>query len=200
MSDLHYPPARRGFIRRKNKPRDPLLVYLSKALAVTITMLICAFFVLTRFTISIDPQYYAGIESSLPWAVWITDTHNKDVTYGDYLAFETDDRMLPYFTPGTGFVKEVVGLPGDHVVIKAGKVSINGQPVGTINLAETLHRPVASFDRDTVIAEDHYWVMGTSPISFDSRYWGTVSQEQVIGESWHLWPLFVGPDSEADQS
>jgi conjugal transfer pilin signal peptidase TrbI len=31
-----------------------------------------------------------------------------------------------------------------------------------------------------------YWVMGDQPKSFDSRYWGVVYQQQIIGKAYAL--------------
>lgn len=181
---------------RRRKPRDPLLVYLSKALIATMALIICAFLLLTRYTVSIDPQYYSDIESSLPWAVWITDRGDASAGVGGFIAFETDERVTPYFPEGTRFVKEVVGAAGDQVTIKDGEVRINDNRVGTINdkAVRILERPVSDFDAEYTLGEGEYFLMGTADFSYDSRYWGPVKPNQVIGESYHLWPWFITTD------
>lgn len=170
--------------------RDPVPVYLSKALVATLLLIATGFFVLARFEVSIDPQHFAGLPTSLPWYAWVTDRQDMQFGYGDYIAFNTDERMEPYFNVGANFVKKVVGMPGDRVMVHNGIVKINGDIVATINIADILKKPVSSFNRTLTIPPHHFWVLGTNPVSFDSRYWGLVSRKQIIGESWPVWPLF----------
>ena len=85
------------------------------------------------------------------------------------------------------FVKRVVGVPGDTVEIRDGVVFVNG---------ESLHEPyVINGDRGTerpmVVPEEAYYVLGDNRrASQDSRDWGTVPAENIIGRGWlRYWPL-----------
>jgi signal peptidase I len=85
------------------------------------------------------------------------------------------------------FVKRVVGLPGDHIVIKDGTVTVydpqhpNGfnpdasyEPSGTQTLIDT----------DVVVQPGELFVMGdnrTPGGSFDSREWGQLPSSYIIG-------------------
>ncbi len=91
--------------------------------------------------------------------------------------------------PSLVFVKRVIGVPGDHVVVKDGKVTIfNAQnpagydPAAGIKLgADTT---LGSFD-DTVPA-GNVFVIGDNRQpsgSFDSREWGYLSSSYIIGEA-----------------
>jgi signal peptidase I len=87
------------------------------------------------------------------------------------------------------FVKRVVGLPGDHIVIKNGTVTIynkqhpngfnpdvNYEPSGTQTLIDT----------DEVVASDSLFVMGdnrTPGGSYDSREWGELPTSYIIGDA-----------------
>lgn len=82
-------------------------------------------------------------------------------------------------------IKRVIGVEGDHVVIKNGKVFVNGKEKTW---------PVATFgDVDIVVQKDHYFVLGDNrPQSLDSRFSevGQVSKKQVIGKVWvRVYPL-----------
>ena len=85
------------------------------------------------------------------------------------------------------FVKRVVGVPGDTVEIRSGQVFVNGEP---------LHEPyVINRDGGTeeplVVPDESYYVLGDNRrASQDSRDWGTVPAENIIGRGWlRYWPL-----------
>ena len=74
------------------------------------------------------------------------------------------------------------GLPGDTVTVADRQVAVNGENVGIAKAHAYDHRPLAPI-APTIIPPGHYYVQGTSPDSFDSRYRdsGLVRAEQVIG-------------------
>lgn len=78
------------------------------------------------------------------------------------------------------YIKRVVALPGDHLVIKDGSVYRNGS-----KLIESYIPNGARTDGDIdyVIPEGEIFVMGDNrENSADSRYFGTVAIEDVTGE------------------
>lgn len=83
------------------------------------------------------------------------------------------------------FIKRIVGLPGETIDIKNGKVTIakNGE---SVVLVES-YLPSALLTDGTVhlaLADDHYFVMGDNrPFSFDSRRWGVLPKEDIIGRT-----------------
>lgn len=80
------------------------------------------------------------------------------------------------------FAKVVAGKPGDVVQIEKGKVFINGDEKGCV---------LESFApiNNGVIPNEFYFLMGTHPDSFDSRYeeFGLISKK-LIKE--RLWAIF----------
>lgn len=89
---------------------------------------------------------------------------------------------------GQPFFKVVRGLPGDVVTVSDRTVSVNGVVVGTAKAQAFDRRPLEPI-APTVIPPGHYYVQGTGPDSFDSRYRssGLVRAEQVLGT---VVPLF----------
>jgi signal peptidase I len=77
-------------------------------------------------------------------------------------------------------IKRVIGLPGDTVAIKNGLVYINDQP---LDEPYELEKPRGNYKTFTV-PENSLFVMGDNRNnSFDSRFWGVVPQELIIGKA-----------------
>ena len=89
--------------------------------------------------------------------------------------------------PERDFVKRVIGLPGETIEIHRGKVFINNQ---LLNEPYVKQLSADSFP-PTVIEPDSFFVMGDNRVrSEDSRVWGTVPLDSIIGKIWvRYWPL-----------
>jgi signal peptidase I len=92
--------------------------------------------------------------------------------------------------PQTGsglLIKRVIGLPGEKVEIKGGKVYINEQPLEEPYLSSQSQRDMKA----TVVPPDHIFVLGDNRgFSNDSRSFGSVPLENIVGRAWFsYWPL-----------
>ncbi|NMA53005.1 MAG: signal peptidase I [Peptococcaceae bacterium] len=102
--------------------------------------------------------------------------HFCGIDRGDLIVFEAP--------PSSGLqeamIKRVIGLPGDTIAIKNGLVYINGDP---LDEPYELEKPKDDYQA-VVIPENSLFVMGDNRNdSFDSRYWGTVPDELIIGKA-----------------
>jgi len=86
------------------------------------------------------------------------------------------------------YVKRCVGLPGDVIEIKRGFVYVNGKEL--LLAGVDVQRDYDSFGPVTV-PENEYFVLGDNRAhSTDSRYWGYVPQDDLIGKAlFTIWPL-----------
>lgn len=84
--------------------------------------------------------------------------------------------------PNKSFVKRLVGLPGEVVEIRAGKVFVNGRQIIEPYLsAENTQSP--SEMSATTVKNHYYFVMGDNrDNSSDSRSWGLVPEKYVYGK------------------
>jgi signal peptidase I len=85
------------------------------------------------------------------------------------------------------FIKRVIGLPGETVEGKSGKIYINGRQLVEPYLAE---EPVGDFPPKT-IPPGQIWVMGDNRNrSSDSRVFGPIKESKIVGRAiLRNWPL-----------
>ena len=99
---------------------------------------------------------------------------------GDIIVFD------PPFQSPEPYIKRVIGLPGDEISIRDGTVYVNNTAIPEPYIRE---RPVA---RGTwLVPEETVFVMGDNRNnSSDSRSWGPVPDENIIGRAIFVyWPL-----------
>jgi signal peptidase I len=108
--------------------------------------------------------------------------------------------------PEQHFVKRVIGIPGDRVHIANGRVFINGEEMKedyVVHKIAQQHREdfpsrqansyvtaswyseLAKLTRngDLLVPEENYFVLGDNrDQSLDSRYWGLVPRENIVGK------------------
>jgi len=85
--------------------------------------------------------------------------------------------------PDKSYVKRVIGLPGETVELRSGKVFIDGQELNEPYLDTEHNRSLPNFQSKKV-DEYYYFVMGDNrDNSSDSRYWGLVPEKYIYGKA-----------------
>jgi signal peptidase I len=128
--------------------------------------------------------------------------------------------------PSVDYIKRVVGLPGDTVGYYNKVVYINGEPVGQVpagiyigtgsgvpmsgaskrreQLGAVQHDILVvprkpDMEGEFVVGEGEYFVMGDNrDNSNDSRYWGTVPEENLVGKAFRVWMNWDGANGGVD--
>ena len=114
--------------------------------------------------------------------------HFKEPERGDIVVFETPPEARTRCGAGGTFVKRLIGLPGDRIAEREGAVYVNGK-----RLAEPYLKPGQRDDStfpERRIGKRQYFMMGDNRgQSCDSRVWGPVPRENIIGEVFAVyWP------------
>jgi len=97
--------------------------------------------------------------------------------------------------PEKDYIKRVIGIPQDRVSIKDGYVYLNGNKLDeSAYLKQGIETYGGTFlgdSQEVTVTEGSYFVLGDNRnYSSDSREWGFVAKENIIGESFFVyWPL-----------
>ncbi|NFH68154.1 signal peptidase I [Clostridium botulinum] len=104
-----------------------------------------------------------------------TRVHNpENLNRGDIVIFDSDELKEI-------LIKRLIGLPGDHIEIKNGIVSVNGE-----QLEEDYVENNENYDRIFDVPEGEYFFLGDNRAnSDDSRYWKNpyIKSEKIQGKA-----------------
>jgi signal peptidase I len=164
-----------------------------------------------------------------PVAKWMPFVHYREPKRGDIVVFIKPGELDAEGKPTIMFlVKRLIGVPGDHIHLHDGIVYVNGTaqtppPEGLDsppNDREFLDEfpavppaPPAATERwsiefpshiengDLVVPEGKFFMMGDHRHnSLDSRYWGFVPRENIVGRPLFNYWSFKTPDDQYEQT
>jgi signal peptidase I len=107
---------------------------------------------------------------------------------GDVIVFHAPP---PY---DSDFIKRIIGLPGETIMVQGGFIYINGKKLDEVYLPSDYSTSEKAFLRDGVsytIPDGYYMVFGDNRnYSSDSREWGPISKKAIVGKAWfRYWPV-----------
>lgn len=119
---------------------------------------------------------------SLPFSLFVIERGTKDVSPGDYVAFEPKASAVGGYR--LTFVKEVVCAPGQTLSLKNRELFCDGKFIARAKTHSMKGEPL-EVTQAQVLGEDQYFVRGTHPDSFDSRYerFGLINRCRFVGRA-----------------
>ena len=163
-------------------------------------------------TLLIGDHVFVNRVQFAPKTSWIQPiVKYTDIHRGDIVVFLSMDPN----TPDMYIVKRIIGVPGDRIHLRDGQVYRNGEKLNEPyvqhqgGLPYDPYRdnfPAVSADESTAVIDEWKLTMGShiengdivvppnsyfgmgdnSDVSLDSRYWGFIKQDHVIGR-----PMFI---------
>jgi len=111
----------------------------------------------------------------------------RDLRRGDVVIFS---RATDSTQQAETYVKRVIGLPSDTVTLTHEGIWINGRPLPDPASAKVPADPILASQTspvEIIVGADSVFVLGDNRRnSFDSRYWGLLPTEAIVGA-----PLFI---------
>ena len=100
---------------------------------------------------------------------------------GDIIVFH-----FPLDPASQDLIKRVIGLSGDHVVVRNGVVTVNGQP-----LREPYIAAAPLYSGEWLIPDGELFVLGDNRNdSSDSHSWGMLPYKEIVGKAIFIyWPF-----------
>jgi signal peptidase I len=172
-------------------------------------------------TLLIGDHVFVNRIQFAPKSSWVSPVlPYRDVHFQDIVVFLHPDPQQA----GIYVVKRIIGLPGDRIHLKNGVVYRNGVALDEPYIDHDADRPdeyrnsfpaVAPSDNDElsanwmvdlpsyiqggdlVVPPGHYFAMGDHRgVSLDSRYWGFIPKENIIGRPMFIYWSFETPEDQ----
>jgi signal peptidase I len=187
--------------------REKRLLFLLREIVVIVLLALVIFVVVSALVESVEVQLLSMMPNLEPGqrlvvnkAVYFHVDKGHFLSWLPFLRSYGDERFL-FHPPRRGevivfkppldddrkYIKRIIAVPGDTVEIKGGKVYLNGEPIDEPYIKEAVNYTMPP----QLVPAEEYFVMGDNrKDSSDSRSWGTVPLENIIGKaSLSYWPL-----------
>ena len=115
--------------------------------------------------------------------------HTGDLVFArlpdDAARVASDRRYLPLNVP---LIKQIAAVEGTEVCVLNGKVLVAGLSAGVVLERDGAGRPLSAWMGCRMLGKHELFLLGASrTASFDSRYFGPVTREAVLGKAIPLW-------------
>ena len=139
----------------------------------------------------IPERIIVSTSPSLDHRIFFLTNAKQNIQLGDYLVFRHKDFGFVHKglnQENDRLVKRVSCIPGDTLSVNAERMFFcNQRALGEALETDSKGRPLPTFHFSGQVPEKNYFLMGTNPRSFDSRYFGFVHADNILYKALPLW-------------
>jgi signal peptidase I len=193
----------------KEQGRPSLIWEITETLVLALLIFVAVRSVVLNFRVdglSMEPSLDSGQMLLVNRQIYFNFDANNVLNILPFVDREGEDVVYPLHPPQRGdivvfnppigrsskpYIKRIVGLPGETIMIHDGGVYVNGERLDEPYLQGTSTSwPNGDPNREVVVPEDHLFVLGDNRNnSTDSRSFGVISNDSLIGKAWiSYWP------------
>lgn len=155
-----------------------------KVIAISILLFFCGWLFSLRYSIGVNGQIVGCIQGNF----FLVDHKDRVPKQGKIFAYRSM-QAEPVYPNGTLMAKYLAAGPGDTVEVTPDfRILVNEKQFtrGLPHLKDADDETLKNFIGKRVLKADEYWVLGDLPMSFDSRYWGAIRVDQLVGRAYVL--------------
>jgi len=121
---------------------------------------------------------------------FLVPVHTKKIKTGDYLVFRHKDTR--FVKKGLNkendrLIKKVGCTPGQALTRDSNLFSCNKKELGKALNKDSQGRALPQFEFNGPVPDDNFFMIGSNPRSFDSRYFGFVHADDILYKALPLW-------------
>ena len=171
-------------LEQESEPQSERIKAFFKEMVETVLIAMVLILVIEGFTDRVKIEGYSmlpSLEESDRLIVSQMAYRSEDPARGDIVVFDYPNN------PDDEYIKRVIGIPGDILIIEDGAVYVNGEELEE----DYTNGPINGGMREVVVPEESVFVMGDNRNhSSDSRYWGPLPNEYIVGKAVFIyWPF-----------
>lgn len=138
------------------------------------------------------PHLNVVVSGSLPYRVFFLGSPGC-VQPGDYLVFrkeipESLRRQRKTLSKTDLLTKKVGCMPGEMLTVTSDRRFFCGDvPLGQALKEDFQGHKLPLFDFSGIVPQDTYFMTGSDPRSFDSKYFGFIQTNEIIHKAYPIW-------------
>ena len=140
-------------------------------------------FTVFGYRLMIDPQSSTCVGEH---HVFLVDTRDRTPARGELFAFVSHDTG--FYPDGQIMIKIMAGIPGDQVVVTTEDTRVNGHVAAVgLDAAVAAGADPRAFERALILDPGELFMVGSSRLSLDSRYWRNAYEKDLLGRAYVLY-------------
>jgi conjugal transfer pilin signal peptidase TrbI len=122
---------------------------------------------------------------SLPYTLFL-QTPKKEFTTGTIVTFKYQFKNYFKYTQGDNFTKIIGCTQGQTILKIKNDFYCNGGKIGTALTKDGKGNFIESVEFNEIVPQGKYFMIGTNPKSYDSRYFGYVDEKDILGVTYGI--------------